>query len=218
MMKNKKIKLIIFDWDGTLVDSIGWIVHCMQQAAETSDLPVPTEEAVRNVIGLSIERALEELFAGLDEVGREHFVKSYSQFFFTRDVSPGDVFAGVPEMLSQLKTQGFLLAVATGKRSAGLSRAMTGTGLADYFDATCGVDQAASKPDPLMIDRIIGQLRVDKQQTIMLGDSIHDLKMAKNAAVDAVAVCCGAHSEAVLTQYQPLACLQQTSELQTVLF
>ncbi len=217
-MKHKKIELIIFDWDGTLVDSIGWIVQCMQQAAEINALPVPAEAAIRDVIGLSIERALETLFTELDDKEREHFIKSYSRCFFARDVSPDDVFEGVPEMLAQLKAQGFLLAVATGKRSTGLARAMQGTGLGGFFDASCGADQAASKPDPLMIHRIIEQLQADKRHTIMVGDSVHDLKMAQNAKIDAVAVSCGAHSEEQLKQYGPLICLQQTRELQKHLF
>jgi phosphoglycolate phosphatase len=212
-MKNKKIDLIIFDWDGTLVDSIGWIVQCMQQAAAANGLAVPTEAAVRNVIGLSIERALQALFIELDEKDREHFIKSYSQLFFAREISPEDVFEGVPDMLEQFKLQGFLLAVATGKRSTGLAKAMKGTGLESYFDATCGADQAVSKPDPLMIHRITEQLQVDKERTIMVGDSIHDLQMAENAHIDAVAVSCGAHSAEQLKQYQPLICLQQTREL-----
>ncbi len=153
----------------------------------------------------------------LDKTQREHFIKSYSQYFFAKDVCPDDVFEGVPEMLDHLKKQGFLLAVATGKRSTGLSKAMKGTGLEDFFDTTCGVDQAASKPNPLMIHRIIEKLQVDKLHTLMVGDSIHDLKMAQNADVDAVAVSCGAHPETVLKQYKPLVCLPQTRDLQTIL-
>ncbi len=216
-MNIKNIDLIIFDWDGTLVDSIGWIVQCMQRAADSNDLPAPTEEAVRNVIGLSIEKALETLFAELGQADREHFIQSYSQYFFARDVGPDDVFDGVPEMLAHLKSKGFLLAVATGKRSTGLARAMQGTGLESFFDATCGVDQATSKPDPLMIHRLTEQLQADKRRTIMVGDSIHDLKMAQNACIDAVAVSCGAHSEEILKQYRPLVCLQHTRELPTIL-
>ncbi|WP_198243210.1 HAD family hydrolase [methane-oxidizing endosymbiont of Gigantopelta aegis] len=212
-MNSKSIKLIIFDWDGTLVDSIGWIVHCMQYAARQCHFDVPEEKAVRNIIGLSIERALDELFPGLNTKQREHLIQTYSQRFFTKNISPDDVFTGVPEMLAQLKAQGYLLAVATGKRSTGLAKAMQGTGLNAFFDMTRGVDQAASKPDPLMLEHIMQQLRIDKDQALMVGDSIHDLQMAQNANIDAVAVSCGAHPEVQLQQYSPCACLQQTADL-----
>ena len=212
-MNSKSIRLIIFDWDGTLVDSIGWIVHCMQYAAEQCHVDVPEEQAARNIIGLSIERAMDELFPGLNTTQREHLIQTYSQRFFTKNISPDDVFTGVPELLAQLKAQGYLLAVATGKRSTGLAKAMQGTGLNAFFDMTRGVDQAASKPDPLMLEQIMQQLRVDKAQTLMVGDSIHDLQMAQNAQIDAVAVSCGAHSEARLQHHNPCACLQQTIDL-----
>ncbi len=215
-MKNK-FELIIFDWDGTLVNSVDWIVSCMQKAALQCDLQVPDTQAVKNIIGLSIEKALENLFPGMDKKNQEHLIDCYSQYFFSRQTGKEDLFDGVGDMLEHFKAEGFLLAVATGKKSTGLAKAMQGTGLEVFFDTTRGADQTASKPDPLMINEIVNELQVSKDKVVMIGDSTHDLQMARNADVSAVGVCCGAHSRDKLESYRPMACLQKTTELRELL-
>lgn len=211
-MKNR-FDLIIFDWDGTLVDSIDWIVHCIQRAAAEYGCPVPAPRAARDIIGLSLENAMQTLFPDLDSGTRGKLAAHYGQQFFSRQIGPDDLFPGVSSMLRELKRRGLYLAVATGKKAAGLAKAMDATGVADVFCATRGSDQAASKPDPLMIDEIIAELGVGKQRTLMVGDSVHDLQMALNAGVAAVAVTCGAHSADTLKQFQPLRCLAYPTEL-----
>src|SRR5574343_1784614 len=206
-MKNR-FDLIIFDWDGTLVDSVDWIVHCIQSAAAQYDCPVPTRQAAKYIIGLSIENAMQTLFPDADERLRVQMTGHYGQQFFSRQTGPDDLFPGVSEMLRQFKQQGYRLAVATGKKATGLSRAMAGTGIGDMFCTLRCSDQTASKPDPLMIDEIVAELGVSKRRTLMVGDSVHDLQMALNARVASIAVTCGAHSAEVLQQYQPLRCLQ----------
>ncbi len=215
-MKNK-FELIIFDWDGTLVNSVDWIVSCMQKAALQCDIPVPDTAAVKNIIGLSIEKALENLFPGMDKKNQEHLITCYSHYFFSRQTGKEDLFDGVGDMLEHFKSEGYLLAVATGKKSTGLAKAMQGTGLEVFFDATRGADQTASKPDPLMINEIVNELQVSKDKVVMIGDSTHDLEMARNADVSAVGVCCGAHSRDRLEHYRPIACLQKTTELRELL-
>lgn len=210
---NKPFDLIIFDWDGTLVDSIDWIVHCMQEAAIECGCTVPDRSAARGIIGLSIERAMETLFPGIDASIREQLIRSYSQRFFTRQFQREDLFVGVYEMLDKFKMAGYKLAVATGKKNAGLLEAMTATEVTDLFDTTRSADQTASKPDPRMIDEIVAELRVDKGRVLMVGDSVHDLQMARNAGVTAVAVACGAHDREMLEQYRPWLCLSRTSAL-----
>lgn len=215
-MKNR-FDLIIFDWDGTLVNSIDWIVQCIQQAAAQCNCPVPTAEAVKDIIGLSIENAMRTLFPDLPDDSKSNISKQYSQIFFSRPISRDDLFPGIYELLLQLRQQGYLLAVATGKKSSGLAQAMQATDLAQFFSTTRSVDQAASKPDPLMIEQIVTELGVHKSRTLMVGDSVHDLQMALNAQIASVAVTCGAHSETVLKQFNPLACLSQSTDLMRLL-
>lgn len=211
-MKNR-FDLIIFDWDGTLVDSVDWIVHCIQTAAAHHGCPVPERQAAKDIIGLSIEQAMHTLFPDTGTELRAQMAAHYGQHFFSKPTGPDDLFSGVPEMLQQLKRQGHRLAVATGKKAAGLSKAMAGTGIADLFCTLRCSDQTASKPDPLMINEIVAELGVSKQRTLMVGDSVHDLQMALNAQVASVAVTCGAHSAETLKQYQPLYCLAYPTEL-----
>ncbi len=211
-MKNR-FDLIIFDWDGTLVDSIDWIVQCIQRAAAHYDCPVPGTQAAKDIIGLSIEQAIQVLLPDVDGDIRSKVAAHYGQSFFSKAISQEDLFPGVYSMLQQFKQQGYRLAVATGKKSSGLALAIQATGVADLFCTTRCSDQTASKPDPLMIDEIVHELGVSKQRTLMVGDSVHDLQMALNAQVASVGVTCGAHSETILKQYQPLHCLAYPTEL-----
>ncbi|MGD0961345.1 MAG: HAD-IIIA family hydrolase [Methylomonas sp.] len=208
-----RFDLIIFDWDGTLIDSVEWIVHCIQQAAARHNCPVPTPEAARDIIGLSIENAMKRLFPDIDDLASRQLVADYGQNFLSRQMSRDDLFPGVYEMLRNLNAQGFRLAIATGKKSAALDHAVNATGVADFFSTRRCADQTASKPHPLMIDQIVSELGIDKQRTLMVGDSSHDLQMAINAGVASIGVTCGAHPAAVLNKYQPLMCLNYPTEL-----
>lgn len=211
-MKNR-FDLLIFDWDGTLIDSVDWIVHCIQQAAVQNNCPIPGQQAAKDIIGLSIENAIKQLFPAVDNAIRQQLVSQYSQTFFSKQISRDDLFPGVYAMLQQFRQDGYRLAIATGKKSSGLAKAIEATGVADLFCTYRCSDQTASKPDPLMIEEIIAELNIDKQRTLMIGDSIHDLQMAINAGVSAVGVTCGAHSARVLQQYQPLMCLNYPTDL-----
>lgn len=215
-MKNR-FDLIIFDWDGTLVDSIDWIVQCIQHAAVQHGCPAPEQQAAKNVIGLSLENAIAALFPLVDTDTRLKIAEHYGQQFYLRQISQDDLFPGVYDMLQQFKQAGFRLAVATGKKSTGLTRAIEATGLTGLFCTTRCSDQTASKPNPLMIDEIVAELGVSKQRTLMVGDSVHDLQMALNAQVASVAVTCGTHSEMTLKQYQPLRCLSYPTELLSII-
>lgn len=215
-MKNR-FDLIIFDWDGTLVDSIDWIVHCIQQAAISHHCRVPDEQAIKDIIGLSIENAVATLFPELDQQTCAKIAGDYGKTFFSKQISQDDLFPGVAEMLQNFKQRGYRLAVATGKKSSGLAQAIAGTGIGELFCTTRCSDQTASKPNPLMIDEIIDELGVDRQRTLMVGDSIHDMQMAVNAGVASIALTCGANSAEVLQQFQPLRCLQLPTELAEIL-
>lgn len=210
---SKRFDLIIFDWDGTLADSIDWIVHSIQQAAARYDQPTPAPQAIKDIIGLSIENAMSQLFPDVEAEIKQKMAVHYARTFFSKQVSREDLFPGVYEMLQQLRQDGYRLAVATGKKSSGLNEIIQAMGIAELFCTTRCADQTASKPHPLMINEIVAELGVDKQRTLMVGDSVHDLQMALNAQIASVGVTCGAHSESTLQQYRPLRCLQFTTEL-----
>ena len=211
-MKNR-FDLIIFDWDGTLMDSVDWIVHCIQRAAALYECPVPETQAVKDIIGLSIEKAIAILFPDVDELNKQRIVKEYGQTFLSKHTSREDLFPGVYEMLLQLRQDGYRLAVATGKKSSGLQQAMSASGVTELFCTTRSSDQTASKPDPLMLNEIMAELDIPKQRTLMIGDSAHDLQMAKNAGIAAIGVTCGAHSAEVLELYSPIFCLDYPTDL-----
>ena len=211
-MKNR-YDLIVFDWDGTLIDSIDWIVNCLQRAAEDCQLDIPGEQESKDIIGLSLVKATNQLFPGIDSGKQEQLFKSYSQYFFSKPISDQDFFEGVYDMLKKLKETEHQLAVATGKTRAGLQKALIATGVSDLFSTTRCADETASKPDPRMLLEIIDELDVEKNRVLMIGDSVHDIQMAENAGIASVAVSCGAHSSIILEKYNPLACFQQTTDL-----
>lgn len=211
-MKNR-FDVIIFDWDGTLVNSIDWIVHCVQRAAAESRCQIPESQAARDIIGLSLKNAIKQLFHGIDADAQQRLVKNYSERFLSRQIDRDDLFDGVYDMLISLKQAGYQLAVATGKTRAGLDRALLGTGIADLFSVTRCADETQSKPDPSMVNEIIKHLGAANDRTLMVGDSVHDLQMAVNAEIASVGVSCGAHSRDVLEKHNPLLCLQYTTEL-----
>ena len=215
-MKNR-FDLIIFDWDGTLINSIDWIASCLQHAAVQCGQPVPETRAAKDVIGLSINKAMQTLFPEVSHQTQEQLVACYSQQYLSKQLSRDDLFPGVYEMLVQLNDTGYQLAIATGKSRAGLQEALRATGTEELFCITRCSDETASKPDPRMLREIIEHTNIAKERTLMVGDSIHDLQMAHNAHISAIAVSCGAHSTEFLQQYNPLLCLQQPTELLNII-
>ncbi|MDO9268928.1 MAG: HAD-IA family hydrolase [Methylobacter sp.] len=215
-MKNR-FDLIIFDWDGTLIDSIDWIVHCLQTAAVQCDCDVPEPQAARDVIGLSIKNACSTLFPGVDQETLVRLTAGYQQTYLSRQLGRSDLFPGVYEMLVELKQAGYQLAVATGKTRAGLQEALKATDTEDLFCITRCSDETASKPDPLMLHQIMQHTQAANDRSLMVGDSTHDLQMAINAQISSIAVSCGAHPEDILQRYSPLMCLQQPAELLNII-
>lgn len=215
-MKNR-FDVLIFDWDGTLVDSIDWIVHCIQGAASACDCSVPSIENAKSIIGLGLDDSLNKLFPDTDIRTRQQLVSHYQSLFRKKIHSRNDFFSGVYELLGRLRGDGYALAVATGKSRAGLDRALRETGIGNLFSATKCADETASKPDPTMLYQLMNELETTAGSTLMIGDSIHDLQMAKHAEIASIGVACGANSCQQLMQYDPLACLNQTAELESLL-
>ncbi|MGR9036789.1 MAG: HAD family hydrolase, partial [Gammaproteobacteria bacterium] len=187
--------------------------QCLQRSAKHCGRPIPSPHSAKNVIGLSIDNAVNTLFPEADEKTRERLVHYYNREYASRQIGKNDLFSGVSDMLAELKEAGYLLAVATGKTRAGLEKALKATDTQDLFCFTRCADETASKPDPKMIRDIMQYADASSERTLMVGDSVHDLQMAKNAQISAIAVACGAHPETVLQQHQPLACLQQPTDL-----
>lgn len=211
-MKNR-FDLIIFDWDGTLVNSIDWITHCLQHAAGQCGIAIPEAQAAKDIIGLSLNKAMQTLFPEIDQQTQMQLVACYSQRYNSKQMSREDLFPGVYDMLVQLNKAGYQLAVATGKTRVGLQKALQATKTEELFCITRCADETASKPDPRMLHEIIQHTNIAKERSLMVGDSIHDLQMALNVPISAIAVSCGAHSAESLQQYNPLLCLQQSTEL-----
>jgi len=202
-----KYQLIIFDWDGTLMDSLDKIVLCMQQAAQKVTIPVPSEASVKNIIGLSLEKATEQLFPLLPIVKQQALVDAYREQYHANQHIETPFYNGITEMLINLQQRGYRLAVATGKGRIGLDRMIAKTNTSHLFNATICADEANSKPDPLMIELLLKKLKIPASQAIMIGDSIYDLEMAENVSIDSLGVSYGAHSPEQLLKAKPKAIL-----------
>ena len=202
-----KYRLIIFDWDGTLMDSLDKIVLCMQQAAQKVEIPVPNEAAVKNIIGLSLEKAAERLFPLLSIVKQQALMDAYREQYHANQYIETPFYNGIAEMLINLQQRGYRLAVATGKGRIGLDRMIAKTNTANLFSATICADEANSKPDPLMIELLLKKLSFSASKAIMIGDSIYDLEMAANAGIDSLGVSYGVHSPEQLLKAKPKAIL-----------
>jgi phosphoglycolate phosphatase len=207
-----RFDLLVFDWDGTLADSAGWIARCIQQACADLGQAVPSEERARYVIGLGLEDALANLLPELPVSEYRRLAERYRTHYFTGDAEI-PLFGGAREALVELRADGFRLAVATGKTRRGLDRALSNLGVADCFDATRTADETASKPDPMMLYELLAELEVAPERALMIGDTTHDLDMARAGGVPALAVTYGAHPRAGLLAAAPLACVDRFAEL-----
>lgn len=208
---NGNVKFIVFDWDGTLMDSEAQIVSCLHAAIADLGLPPMSDDTLRNVIGLGLGEAVEALVPGHDADFRQALVEAYRRHWFASGDS--SLFAGVREVLDTLRAQGFLLGVATGKARRGLARVLAQTGLTDYFDATRCADETVSKPHPRMLLELMAETGMTAAQTLMVGDTEYDMEMATNAGAGKVAVCTGVHSEERLRRHDPLVCLDDVTGL-----
>ncbi|HEU4851833.1 MAG TPA: HAD-IIIA family hydrolase [Telluria sp.] len=211
-MAKKQYDLIVFDWDGTLMDSTGAIVKCIQAAARDLGLPIPHESAAAHVIGLSLYEAMEMALPGIDPAMYPRVVERYRVHYLSRDHEL-TLFAGVEDMLRELASKGYFLAVATGKSRVGLNRALNAVGLLSLFHATRCADETFSKPHPAMLQELTRELGQDLRRTVMIGDTTHDLMMANNAGAHGIAVQYGAHPVDQLHACNPVYSAASVQEL-----
>jgi phosphoglycolate phosphatase len=207
----ESIKCIVFDWDGTLMDSESQIVHCLHMSIADLGLEPMPDDTVKNIIGLGLREAIDTLVPGRDDKFHRAFVEAYRKHWFAHDGS--ELFEGARMVLDRLKAHNILLGVATGKARKGLVRVLDETGLADYFDATRCSDEALSKPHPQMLQDVMTELSVLPGETVMVGDTEYDMEMATNAGAGKIAVRSGVHSEDRLNRHDPLVCLDTVMDM-----
>ena len=210
-------KLVIFDWDGTLMDSADKIINCMQIAAKQCDFPIPSANDVSHIIGISLEPAIKQLFGVDDDALVQRLKNAYKDAFIIHDATPSPLFNGVETMLNTLTASGLTLAVATGKARRGLLRAWEQTGTGRYFRTSRCADDAKSKPSPDMLLQILDELNVSVSEAIMVGDTTYDMQMARSIDMARVGVSYGVHAQAHLERLKPKAIVHSIDELQRCL-
>jgi len=206
-------KLLIFDWDGTLANSIGRIVESMHMASTRSGFDLCTDLAVKGIIGLGLPEAIRTLYPDISDAELVAFREHYADHYIALEATPSPLFEGVVQSLEAFRAQGYHLAVATGKARRGLDRVLKAHGWEDFFDITRAADETASKPDPLMLNQILAHCDVCPQQALMVGDASFDLLMARNAGIDSVAVGYGAQSMERLLTFEPRLAIDSFPEL-----
>jgi phosphoglycolate phosphatase len=213
LLSPPNLRLLVFDWDGTLMDSIGAIVACTKLTIRDLELGELPEERIRSTIGLGLRETVEVLSPGCDEEQYGRILARYREHWFGTYRDLPLLFEGVRELLEGLVAEGYLLAVATGKSRRGLDYAMIQTGLEGLFQATRTADESFSKPHPKMLYDVFEELGVAPHEALMIGDTTYDLEMARNAGSPSVGVCSGSHPREELLQFEPVACLENVLHL-----
>ena len=205
--------LFIFDWDGTLIDSTGHIIGAMQAAAQELQLPVLSAAEVQNIIGLGLPEAILALYPALDAAARHELKLGYARHYIALNEEPPELFPGVVPTLEQLKEEGHLLAVATGKNRRGLQRVLGQLDMLDFFHATRCADETQSKPHPQMLHELLAELATPVHHAVMVGDTEYDMAMAQDAGMARIGVDYGAHAAERLQRYEPDLILSDFAQL-----
>lgn len=209
-------RVIVFDWDGTIMNSEGRIVDCVQESARANGLPVLPYDETKQIIGLSLQNAIKALYPDVstqpDLVAA--MSETYTQHFLYDSEVAMQPFAGAREMLEGLREFGYKTAIATGKSRIGLNAVLEETGFAELFDFTRTPVESASKPDPLMLSQILDHFGLPVEQALMVGDTTFDMEMAKNIAMDRVALLHGVHKLEQLQAFDPVAKFDDLTALQ----
>ena len=207
--------LIIFDWDGTLMDSIGLIVESMHVAGEAHGFTT-TDQAVKDIIGLSLMHGIEILYPQASDTQKLAIQQSYAEYYIPNSHRT-PFFAPIENMLLMLKQQDKQLAVATGKKRKGLDRVLEASASHHYFTITRCADESGSKPDPQMLRDILDYTKQSISQAVFIGDSIYDIQMANRLGMTSIAVNYGTASSSELAAEQPTYQVDTPQELVALL-
>ncbi|MSQ60761.1 MAG: HAD-IIIA family hydrolase [Betaproteobacteria bacterium] len=209
---DKQFELLVFDWDGTLVDSTEHIAASIQAAAKDMYLPIPSDEQARFIIGLGLADSMKYLFPATETARYCDIAARYSYHFLAGNhrIHP---FPGTEEMLEGLHEAGYVIGIATGKSRRGLNRSLEESGLARFFHITRCADEGFPKPHPGMLLYLMDEVIAPPARTLMIGDTTHDMSMAHSAGARAVAVSYGAHEKEALLAARPLDCVDSIADL-----
>jgi phosphoglycolate phosphatase len=211
------VKIVIFDWDGTLVDSVDHIADSLHQAATDLGYPALEREAYRDIIGLGMVEALERLYPGISREEMTTSREGYGNYVFRKVTTPQNVFDGMADVVADLRGAGRGCSVATGKSRRGLESALVSSGLGAHFDITRCADETRSKPDPRMLEEILQFYGVEPSEAVMIGDTRYDLEMAQRIGMPSIGVEWGVHKRDVLGGYAPHAIVDSVPDLRSVL-
>jgi len=208
-----KYSLLVFDWDGTLMDSQAQIVNCMQSAIAELELEARSDQQITNIIGLGLDEAIIALYPSLDIKMVKLTAQTYRDFYLYKDKTPSPLFDGVKTVISGLRESGYDLAIATGKSRRGLDKGLEETQMGEYFPITRCADETRSKPHPQMLEEILVDYNTDASKALMIGDSEYDLQLANNAKVDGFAVSYGVHTLIRLLKQDPVGFIDKIEQL-----
>ena len=208
----RRYDLIVWDWDGTIMDSTPTIVYCIQQACRDLGFKEPDDTLASSVIGLGIHDSLRRAVPWIEPIHFQKLTDRFRYHYLAKDHEL-DLFVGIRELLEELRADNYLLGVATGKSRVGLDRSLKHHQIGHLFHETRTADESFSKPHPGMLLELSDVLQVPTRRILMIGDTTHDLDMAANAGVDAVAVTYGAHPPDTLKTSQSLALVDDVTQL-----
>jgi phosphoglycolate phosphatase len=210
---NTNLKLLVFDWDGTLMDSQARILNCMRAAIREMGAATRSDEEILNIIGLGLAEAIQTLYPEQNRAFVNVIAESYREHFLELDQTPSALFDKVREVLQGLRESGYLLAVATGKARQGLEKGFETTQLQELFHSSRCADETTSKPHPHMLQEIITDLGMSPAETLMIGDTEYDMQMSNHAGTHALAVSYGVHALPRLMRHNPLGYIDAIAEL-----
>lgn len=208
-----KYSLLVFDWDGTLIDSKAQIVNCMQATILSLELEERSDKQISDIIGLGLEEAIRVLYPTVNANLITRTAQTYREHYLTKDKTPSPLFTGATEVLQALKASGYDLAIATGKSRRGLDKGLIDTGVGEFFPITRCADETRSKPHPQMLEEILVDHNTEPAKTLMIGDSEYDLQLANNTKVDGLAVSYGVHGLMRLLKQDPVGFIDDIKQL-----
>lgn len=212
--EQKAYQCVIFDWDGTLMNSEARIVGAIQVAAERCGFPALSVFESKQVIGLSLENAMRALYPQADAEQIQCISSAYSEHFLNESEEQMEIFAGALELLAALREAGIKVAIATGKSRRGLDQVLQEYSMGHLFDMTRTPHESASKPNPLMLNQILESFNLKAEQAIMVGDTEFDMEMAHRIQMDRVGLTHGVHDAERLQKFAPLALFDDLAGLQ----